>query len=120
MSRVKNLSIFGIILITILGCALLGNPKAFTTNVNQSPQSGDGQTMQALLNEVRQLRMAIQRSNVDTYRAQVTIERLRLQQQRVERLNEKLEGVREKIADINSNQSRLKDRTPKAVPSVCI
>ncbi|HYE73874.1 MAG TPA: hypothetical protein VEF04_11100 [Blastocatellia bacterium] len=54
--------------------------------------------MQALLSEVRQLRLALQRSNLNAYHAQVTLERLRLQQQRVDRLNDRLADVRKEIA----------------------
>jgi tetrahydromethanopterin S-methyltransferase subunit G len=62
--------------------------------------------MQALLNEVHQLRLAIQRSNLNTYHAQVTLERFRLQQQRVDRLSERLENVRAEIAEIKPHQAR--------------
>ncbi len=114
MSRLKSLFVSGFVLLTVLGCVSFSNPKPLNTPVNQSPQSDNGQPMQALLNEVHQLRLAIQRSNLNTYYAQVTLERLRLQQQRVERLNEKLEGVREKIADIKSHQSKLSEEIKRA------
>jgi len=107
MSRAKSLSLSVIGLLVILGCASFSNPSAPIAAVNQSPQSDNGQPMQALLNEVRQLRLAIQRSNLNTYHAQVTLERLRLQQQRVDRLNEKLEKVRAELAEIRSHQARL-------------
>ncbi len=114
MSRIKSLSVFGVALLILLGCASFSNPKALTTPVNQSPQNDAGQPMQALLNEVHQLRLAIQRSNLNTYHAQVTLERLRLQQQRVERLSGKLEDVRTRIADLKSHQPRLSDEIKRA------
>jgi chromosome segregation ATPase len=110
MSRVKSLSLSGIVLLLLLGCVLFSNSKALTTPVDQSPQSDNTQAMQALVNEVRQLRLAIQRSDLNTYHAQVTLERLRLQQQRVDRLSEKLETVRTKISETKSHQANLKDQ----------
>src|SRR5262249_37781338 len=76
-------------------------------SVNQSQQADGGQTMQALLNEVRQLRLAIQRSNLNAYHAQVTFERVRMQQQRVDRLNEKLSEAREQIARMKMEEAQL-------------
>jgi chromosome segregation ATPase len=107
MSRVKGPSLSGIVLLMLLGCVLFSNSKALTTPANQSPQNDNVQPMQALLNEVHQLRLAIQRSNLNTYHAQVTLERLRLQQQRVDRLSEKLEEARAKLSEIRSNQVKL-------------
>ena len=63
--------------------------------------------MQALVNEVRQLRLAIQRSNLNTYHAQVTLERFRLQQQQVNRVNEKLDVVRSRLAQLKLDQTRV-------------
>jgi len=82
------------------------NPGALTAPVNQSLPSDNGQPMQALVNEVRQLRFAVQQSNLSAYHAQVTLERLRWQQPRVDRLNEKLEKVRAEIAELRSRQVR--------------
>ena len=107
MSRTKSLFVAGIGLLLILGCASFSNPNARMTAVKQLPQSDNAQPMQALLNEVHQLRLAIQRSNLNTYHAQVTLERLRLQQQRVDRLSEKLEKVRIELAEIRSHQAKL-------------
>ena len=69
--------------------------------------------MQALLSEVHQLRLAIQRSNLNTYHAQVTLERFRLQQQQVDRLNDKLGGVRAQIARLQIDKSRLQGDSPR-------
>jgi chromosome segregation ATPase len=102
MSVVKCLSISAAGLLIILGCVSFNNPRALTAPVNQSLQSDNGQPMQALVNEVRQLRLAIERSNLSAYQAQVTLERIRWQQPRVDRLNEKLEEVRAEIARLRS------------------
>jgi peptidoglycan hydrolase CwlO-like protein len=102
MSGVKSLSFSAVGLLIILGCVSLNNPRALTAPVNQSLPSDNGQPMQALVNEVRQLRLAIERSNLSAYQAQVTLERIRWQQPRVDRLNEKLEKARAEIAWLRS------------------
>ena len=105
MSGVKSLSVSAVGLLIILCCVSFNNPKALTAPVNQSLPSDNGQPMQALVNEVRQLRLAIERSNLSAYQAQVTLERIRWQQPRVDRLNEKLEKVRAEIAELRSRQA---------------
>src|SRR6185436_1483910 len=57
------------------------------------------QTLQVLLGEVHQLRLAMQRANLNTYHAQITIERMKLQQQRVDRLTAQLDQVRNQLAE---------------------
>ena len=106
MSGLRNLSISAVGLLVILGCASFSNPRALTAPVNQSPQGNDGQPMEALVSEVRQLRFAIQRSNLTSYLAQVTLERLRLQQPRVDRLSERLVTVRAELAETRLRQAR--------------
>ena len=113
MSNVKRFQAGGIILLTILGAASFSTPRAFPISASQTPQGDSGQTMQALLNEVHQLRLAIQRSNLNTYHAQVTLERLRLQQQQVDRLNDKLGGARALIAQVQTEKSRLQEDIPR-------
>jgi chromosome segregation ATPase len=107
VSGVKILSVSAVGLLTILGCVSFNNPKALTAPVNQSLPDDNEQPMQALVNEVRQLRLAIQRSNFSNYHAQVTLERLRMQQPRVDRLSEELMKVRAEISEIRSRQARL-------------
>jgi len=109
MSGTKSLSIIAIGLLTLLCCASFNHPVALTASVNQSPQIDNGQPMQALVSEVRQLRLAVERSNLSAYQAQVTLERLRWQQPRVDRLNEKLEKVRAELGLIRSRQARASE-----------
>jgi len=63
-------------------------------------QSNDGQTLQALLTEVRQLRLTLQKSNLIAYRSQVTVERIRAARERVDLLTGKLEQIRNEIAEM--------------------
>ncbi|HZS10341.1 MAG TPA: hypothetical protein VFD58_36265 [Blastocatellia bacterium] len=107
MSRMKSLLAGGAVLLTVFGFAAFSTPRAVPAPTSQSPQGDGGQTTQALLNEVRELRLAIQRSSLNGYHAQVTLERLRLQQQRVDRLNERLEGVHSEMGELQRQKSHF-------------
>ena len=63
----------------------------------QTPPPSDATLMQALLSEVHQLRLAIERSNTISPRIQLAVERLKLQQQTVWHISDQLEGVRHDI-----------------------
>jgi uncharacterized protein YlxW (UPF0749 family) len=63
--------------------------------------------MQELLSEVRQLRIAFQRLSLTSFRTQVMVERLRLQQEQVGRLNTELSGVRNKLGEVRAQNSRM-------------
>ena len=114
MSRVKGLSLVGLVLLTIVVCASFSNSRLRTTQANPAPQGDSGQPMQAILNEVHLLRLAIQRSNLNTYHAQVTLERFRLQQQQVNRLNEKMDSVRARLAKIKLDQDGISEEVKQA------
>lgn len=113
MSKLKGSLIGSIVVLAVLGFAAFSTSRAISHPVPQASQPDSGQTMQALLGEVRQLRLAIQRSNLNTYHAQVTLERLRLQQQRVDRLTEKLEAARKELAAMRRNMAELPEASKK-------
>jgi hypothetical protein len=100
MSRIKAISVICLLFMATLGFASFGRSQT-TTNNNAAKvaQGENGPTMQALLNEVRQLRLAIQKSNLGAYHTQLIIERMRTQRQHVDRLTERLRDVRERIAN---------------------
>jgi hypothetical protein len=58
----------------------------------------DAPAIQALLTEVRQLRLALERSALLTPKLQLTMQRIQLQDQKVARLSAQLEAVRRDIA----------------------
>src|SRR5689334_9864713 len=61
--------------------------------------STDAATIQALLAEVRQLRLALERSALLAPRMQLTMQRVQSQEQKVARISAQLESVRRQIAD---------------------
>src|SRR5579863_6289449 len=68
---------------------------------NTSP---DPQTLQALLTEVHQLRLALERSSQIAPRIQIAVERLKLQQDQVARTGRELEELRR---DMDARRSDL-------------
>jgi len=114
MSRIKTISIICLFFLTTLGFASFGRSQTTTNNPAKAAQGENEQTMQALLYEVRQLRLAIQRSNLSSYQAQVIIERMRSQQLSVDRLTDRLRETRDQIFNWKIRtaleQSELQDR----------
>ncbi len=81
-----------------------------TGKTTEPSRDDSGQLLRALLDEVRELRVALQRANVASYRLQVTLERLRLQQSRVEVASRALEGVRSRLSDLKASRPQLDEQ----------
>lgn len=96
-----------VILYLISPCTL----RAQSSNRAPENTAGDQQVLQALLSEVRQLRLTLQRTNLSVFRAQIMIERLRTQQERVERLARQLEENQNEITGSALSQSQLSERS---------
>jgi chromosome segregation ATPase len=75
----------------------------------QAPGS-DAPALQALLAEVHQLRLALERSGSIAPRIQIAVERLKLQQDQVARTSRQLDDVRRQIEELQSARARLADR----------
>ncbi|HET9320880.1 MAG TPA: hypothetical protein VFO27_13930 [Bryobacteraceae bacterium] len=75
----------------------------------QAP-SPEPQTLQTLLAEVRQLRLAIERSNQIGPRIQIAVERLKLQQEQVARIAGQLEDLRRGLDKSRSEQGKAQQR----------
>jgi hypothetical protein len=60
-------------------------------------QAEDARTIQALLSEVHQLRVVLQRGNLNTYRAQIAVERMRMQQEQLVNTRRDLEATRTQL-----------------------
>ena len=103
MSRRTNFLVISLLTLAVLGLSLLTVSKAFSSSA-QPVQSE--QTMQALLGEVRQLRIVLQRGNLNTHHAQITVERMKLQQQRVDRLQTQLSEVGNQLAGTRKSLSQ--------------
>ena len=77
----------------------------------QSPaQPSDTQVLQALLGEVRQLRISLERATIVSTRMQMALQRMRLQEERVTRVSQQLEETRKTIGEFESEKPRIAER----------
>lgn len=83
----------------------IGEASSFAQTSSGETSSGqsDSQTIKALLDEVRQLRLVLQRNSLATYRAQVTLERLKFQQARVDQLFKEQADLQNRIKEVERN-----------------
>jgi hypothetical protein len=75
------------------------------------PAESESRTLQTLLSEVQQLRLAIERSTLLGARTQLAISQLQLQESKAERLTKELQDVREGRAQAESQKTRLAEET---------
>lgn len=73
-------------------------------------QNNDEQITKALLEEVRLLRQTLQRINLNAYRSQIIVERIRAQNDRVARLSRSLEDTRDEMADVQVLLNQFNER----------
>ncbi len=102
-------------------CALLIALLAGTQALAQAPaatpaapvaSSPEAQLLRALLDEVRQMRLALQRASINTHRAQRLTERLARQQNRVDSLAEEVEQLKtliQQTQDTAREEDELKE-----------
>ena len=108
MPQLKGLPLFCLFSMTL--CFLFSTgPLLGQPSNSQATQANGDQTTQALLNEVHELRLALQQNNLHAYRAQIYLERLREQQRRVNDLRGELNGIREQAAEIKSEQPHFNE-----------
>src|ERR1700755_132375 len=70
-------------------------------------QQADAPTIQTLIQEVRQLRLAIEKSSTIAPRVQITLARFQTQQGIVERLEHELRGIQGAVAAQSATRTRL-------------
>ena len=69
-----------------------------TSESTRFAQGSGDDTIKALLSEVRQLRLTLQKSNLNGYRMQFMVERIRMQQARVDKITNTLEDLRGELS----------------------
>jgi len=81
--------------------------------LSQTPKSADAagmdnaQILRELVVEVRQLRLTLQRANINAFRAQIAIERLKVQEARVERITNQLEENQNDLSVLRNSRVQL-------------
>src|SRR5437870_4872663 len=78
---------------------------SFAAQAQTNPS--ESQTMQTLLSEVRQLRLALERSTLIGPRIQILVERLKLQQDHITRISRQLEDIHREMDQRRSDQQRM-------------
>jgi hypothetical protein len=89
---------------------LTGLASAQTSNLADSAQVDEGQTLRALLKEVRELRLALQRTNLNAVRSQLIFERMRLQTARVDSLARELDNTRAQLFTLRDFRTQGAER----------
>lgn len=80
----------------------------------QSASAQDSATLQSLVTEVRQLRLAVERAASVVPQTQILLQRVQLQQQRVDSLARQLEQLRDQMAHSEAEDSALAARMKNA------
>ena len=83
---------------------------AQTSNSAAPIQAQEAPITREMVNELQQLRQAIERSNLNQYRVTIAIERLRLQQELCTRLTRDLEDARRSVTDQQIAQKMMAER----------
>jgi chromosome segregation ATPase len=110
MSLIKSL-ILGCVLGVVTFCYVPPTRTlAQTGKPAESAQGDHDQTLQQLLTEVRELRLAIQRATVTNTRFQMLIERVRIQQGHADGLSRRLEDLRSQATNMRTEKSQTETR----------
>lgn len=110
MSRSRTL-VFGCVLFILTCCYGSGITLQAQTNQPVDPaQSYYDKTLQQLLAEVRELRLAVQKATFSHTRIQVLIERLRLQQSTIDGVGRQMDMVRAQLADLRNAKPQMEQQ----------
>ena len=114
MSPVKSLTLtFALGLVTL--CYVSPTSAQAQSNKPAGSVQGDrDQTLQQLLTEVRELRLAVQRATVNNTRFQMLIERVRVQQAHVDALSRQLENIHSQVTDMKAAKPQIEQQTKDA------
>ena len=92
-------------LVPLFFLVLVAMPAGAQTN-KPSPAADQQSLIEILIQEVRQLRLTLERNTVTVYRTQIAVERLRAQQEVVSRLSRDLDQVRQQTGPLQADLSR--------------
>jgi len=87
---------------------------AQTKKLAESAPGDRDQTLQQLLTEVRELRLAVQRATVSNTRFQMLIERVRVQQAHVDALTRQLENIHSQAAEMKAAKPQMEQQIKDA------
>src|ERR1700730_926888 len=114
MSFMKRLTWGCVLGLLALCIASPGRTQAQTNKSAESVQEDRDQTLQQLLTEVRELRLAVQRATVSNTRFQMLIERVRVQQAHVDALSRQLENIHSQVAEMKAAKPQIEQQIKDA------
>jgi chromosome segregation ATPase len=101
----------------LLGSFLLLPAQTMAQSTSNTRPTSE-QSLEELVREVRQLRATLQRMNSTTYKGQVILERLKLQQEYVTRLSRDLADTSESLVEMRTQHTRYKELVSKMAEAV--
>lgn len=110
----KGLNFACVICLVLFCCIAPSRTVAQTGNASESAQGDRDKTLQQLLTEVRELRLAVQRATVNNTRFQMLIERVRIEQARVDAIGRQLENMRAQVADMRASRPQMEQQIKDA------
>lgn len=99
--------IFFSILLLCITSALSVVANAQTARNTETTRTDEKQLLREMLDEMRQLSVAIHQSNLNVYRAQIILGRVRIQQEHIDRVARQLEEYQNEINGIKLSQTQL-------------
>lgn len=102
-------------LFVLLVCTLLLTPAS---SFAQTTTATSEQSLQELVNEVRQLRASLQRMNAAVYKGQVMLERLKMHQEQVMRIERELRDTRDNVSELRTQEAKVKQLLARASAGV--
>src|SRR5713226_5333920 len=114
MSLVKSLTPAFVLCLVTFCCVSPTGAQAQSNKPAESTQGNRDQTLQQLLTEVRELRLAVQRATVSNTRFQMLIERVRVQQAHVDALSRQLENIHSQVAEMKAAKPQMEQQIKDA------
>ncbi len=114
MSLVKSLTLAFVLCLVMLCYLSPASSQAQSNKPAGSVQGERDQTLQQLLTEVRELRLAVQRATVSNTRFQMLIERVSVQQAHVDALGRQLENLHSQVADMKAAKPQMEQQIKDA------
>jgi chromosome segregation ATPase len=114
MSLIKGFTLAGALCLITFCCVSTARAQAQSNKAGGPVQGDRDQTLQQLLTEVRELRLAGQRPTVNNTRFQMVIERVRVQQAHVDALSRQLENIHSQVADMKAMKPQMEQQIKDA------
>lgn len=108
--RIKSVSLVLVISLSIIAIIIIGSALAKGGHAQESGNSTEQQVLREILTEIRQLRVAVQRANLISYRGQMMIERVRAQQQYIVQMTRQLDDLQTEVSNLKVSLPQMQER----------